>query len=162
MWIEISGVSVRITPITGHSSYEECGLKYQSFANLSVDLSHSSYEECGLKLYCLQRLGFKQMSLFVRRMWIEIIISAARFKQPCHSSYEECGLKYLVSHDFNTVVGSHSSYEECGLKSIEGLTEAANETSLFVRRMWIEILSFSSLMSIASVTLRTKNVDWNI
>ena len=122
-------------------------------------------------------------SLFVRRMWIEITAASTKDiaelvtlrtknvdwnvvslevakRLMCHSSYEECGLKWWASLLFRGRQ-CHSSYEECGLKCNCPPSVRAFGWSLFVRRMWIEIIERDAAVGIYCVTLRTKNVDWN-
>ena len=55
----------------------------------------------------------------------------------------------------------HPSYEGCGLKCPNILRSDAPYQSSFVWRMWIEIEKIKVIVTVISVILRMKDVDWN-
>ena len=144
--------------MSGRSSYEERGLKYNSFLippvyfvalhTRSVDWNwcRTHFKSNLLSLFIrgawieILSAFFPPSfiwSLFIRGAWIEIVMPSYRDLYSCRSSYEERGLKYSLQKLFSGWP-RRSSYEERGLK-------------FPYRVFWYEL----------AVALHTRSVDWN-
>ena len=100
-----------------HSPCGECGLKLHCSVCAPNNPGHSPCGECGLKYVWAMAHGYRDESLPMRGVWIEM---------------------HLVEHNLH-IGNRHSPCGECGLKLLPQMSYQPSFQSLPMRGVWIEI-----------------------